>query len=95
MTALGWQGPEGFLSLCYAPAPLQNSTPHTPALSPLPIHRNFCFFSLSQKEMPLPLPHALKRPSCHSRQKNLLLRDWKGIIRTGRFSCVGHVLLHE
>lgn len=53
MTRMRQQGPERFLSLCHASdPPRQNSIPHTPALSPLPIHQSLCFSSLGQGEFP-------------------------------------------
>lgn len=56
MTMKRQQGPEGLLSLCHAPNLPQNSIPHIPALSALPIHQNLCFCSLGQGEFP-PFPH--------------------------------------
>lgn len=101
MTVMRWQGPEGFLSLCHAPNPLQNSVPHTPALSPLPNLQNLCFSSLGQREIPRTTPPF----PMHSRgsvvlagkgkKKNLLLRDRKGSIRRGLFSCARRVVLHK
>lgn len=93
MMVMRWQRPEGFLPLSCSQSPLKLYPSH-PGSTPTSNPPEPLLLQPRPKGAPL-VPHTQGKAG--KRKKHLLLRDRKGIIRTGLVLCARHWarLLHE